>query len=154
MKNLLYLAIFISSFVNAQSYYKKISEKDINTERQTIAKNFIQDFLKKCEEKNFSKFESYNISKRFEMFLTKNLESICKKNDEDLGKIELLNFDSAHLNKYSVNNDPYELFIFNAKTEKNPNTKFLIYSIYQDKNYLNGLVLTKEKPLKPYKKDK
>lgn len=154
MKNLLFIALFISSVVNAQSYYKKISEKDINTERQTVAKNFIQDFLKKCEDKNFSKFENYNIAKKFEMFLDEKLESICNKNDEDLGKIELLSFDSAHINKYSINKDPYELFIFNAKTEKNPNTKFLSVWIYQDRNYLSGLVFTQEKPITSYKKDK
>ena len=85
------------------------------------------------------------------MFLDEKLESICKKNDEELGKIELLDFDSAHLNKYSINKDPYELFVFNAKTEKNPDLKYLSVWIYQDRNYLSGLVITKEKPLNPKK---
>jgi hypothetical protein len=85
------------------------------------------------------------------MFLDEKLESICKKNDEELGKIELLDFDSAHLNKYSINKDPYELFVFNAKTEKNPDLKYLSVWIYQDRNYLSGLVITKEKPFKSKK---
>jgi hypothetical protein len=153
MKNFLFTAILISSFANAQTYYKKISEKDISTERQTIAKNFIQDFLQKCEDKNYTKFENYNIVKKFEMLLDEKLESICKKNEEELGKIELLSFDSAHINKYSINKDPYELFIFNAKTEKNPDRKFLSVWIYQDKNYIRGIITTKEKPINPNKRD-
>ena len=153
MKNFFFITLFLGSFLNAQSYYKKISEKNINTERQTISKNFILDFLKKCEDKNYSKFENYNIAKKFEMFLDEKLESICKKNDEELGKIELLDFDSAHLNKYSINKDPYELFVFNAKTEKNPDLKYLSVWIYQDRNYLSGLVITKEKPINPNKRE-
>ncbi len=74
-----------------------------------------------------------------------------QKNDEELGKIELLDFDYAHLNKYSINKDPFELFVFNAKTEKNPDLKYLSVWIYQDRNYLSGLVITKEKPLNPKK---
>ena len=45
MKNLIIIALFFSSLLPAQSFYKKISDKNINTERQTIAKNFIQEFL-------------------------------------------------------------------------------------------------------------
>lgn len=152
MKNLTLLTLFLGLFVNAQSYYKKISEKNINTERQNIAKNFIQDFLKKCEDKNYSEFNHYNIAKKFEMFLNEKIETICKKNDEELGKIELLDFDSAHLNKYSINRDPYELFVFNAKTEKNPKTKFLSVWIYQDQNYLSGIWISEEKPTHHKKK--
>ena len=151
MKNLIIIALFFSSMLSAQSFYKKISDKNINTERQTISKNFILDFLKKCEDKNYSKFENYNLSKRLEIFFDKTLEKNCQKNTEELGKIELLNFDSAYLNKYSENTDPYELFIFNAKTEKNPDLKYLSFWIYQDRNYLSGLVITKEKPLNPKK---
>lgn len=153
MKNLIIIALFFSSLLPAQSFYKKISDKNINTERQTIAKNFIQEFLNKCENKNYTSFEKFNVAKKFEMFLDEKLESICKKNDEELGKIELLDFDSAHLNKYSINKDPYELFVFNAKTEKNPDLKYLSVWIYQDRNYISGLVITKEKPINPNKRE-
>lgn len=151
MKNFFFITLFLGSFLNAQSYYKKISEKNISTERQTVAQNFILDFIKKCEDKNYSKFENYNLSKRLEMFFDKTLEKNCQKNTEELGKIELLSFDSAYLNKYSENKDPYELFIFNAKTEKNPELKYISVWIYQDRNYLSGIVITKEKPLQSKK---
>lgn len=150
MKNLLF-ALFLGTFLNAQSYYKKISEKNINTERQTIVKNFILDFLKRCEDKNYSKFENYNIAKKFEMFLNEKFETNCKKNEEEYGKIELLNLESAYLNKYSINKDPFELFVFDVKTEKNTDIKFLSVWIYQDRNYLSGLWISSEKPLNPKK---
>ncbi|MFB0967687.1 MAG: hypothetical protein QMB15_09585 [Cloacibacterium sp.] len=153
MKNLIIIALFFSSLLSAQSYYKKISDKNINTERQTIAKNFIQEFLNKCENKNFTSFEKFNIAKKFEMFLDEKLSDICQKNETDLGKIELHNLNSAYFYKISLTSDPVELFIFNAKTEKNPEIKFLSVWVYQDRNYIRGMVITKEKPINPNKRE-
>ncbi|WDT67145.1 hypothetical protein [Cloacibacterium sp. TD35] len=153
MKNLIIIALFFSSLLSAQSYYKKISDKNINTERQTIAKNFIQEFLNKCENKNFTSFEKFNIAKKFEMFLDEKISDICQKNETDLGKIELQNLNSAYFYKISLTSDPVELFIFNAKTEKNPEIKFLSVWVYQDRNYIRGIVITKEKPINPNKRE-
>ena len=153
MKNLIIIALFFSSLLPAQSFYKKISDKNINTERQTIAKNFIQEFLNKCENKNYTSFEKFNVAKKFEMFLEEKLSEICQKNETDLGKIELQDFNSAYIHKTSLTTDPIELFIFNAKTEKNPDIQFLSVWIYQDRNYISGLVITKEKPINPNKRD-
>jgi hypothetical protein len=61
------------------------------------------------------------------------------------------NFNSAYIHKTSLTTDPVELFIFNAKTEKNPDIQFLSVWIYQDRNYISGLVITKEKPFKSKK---
>ena len=85
------------------------------------------------------------------MFLEDKLSEICQKNETDLGKIELQDFNSAYIHKTSLTTDPVELFIFNAKTEKNPDLKYLSVWIYQDRNYLSGLVITKEKPFKSKK---
>lgn len=153
MKNLIFFTLFLYSLINAQSYYKQISEKNINAERQVIAKNFIQDFLKKCENRNYTKFENYNLTKRLEMFLDEKLEKNCVNNDTELGKIDLLDFNSAYINKYSLRTDPYELFIFNVKTEKKSEMKFISVWIYQDRNYLSGILISQEKPLKPRKKE-
>ena len=66
--------------------------------------------------------------------------------ETDLGKIELQDFNSAYFYKISLTSDPVELFIFKAKTEKNPDIQFLSVWIYQDRNYISGLVITKVKP--------
>ncbi|MBV2224403.1 MAG: hypothetical protein KUL74_06060 [Cloacibacterium sp.] len=153
MKNLIIIALFFSSLLPAQNFYKKISDKNINTERQTIAKNFIQEFLNKCENKDFTSFEKFNIAKKFEMFLYEKLSDICQKNETDLGKIELQNLNSAYFYKISLTSDPVELFIFKAKTEKNPDIQFLSVWIYQDRNYISGLVITKVKPFNLNKRD-
>ena len=109
MKSLIIIALFFSSLLPAQSFYKKISDKNINTERQTIAKNFIQEFLNKCENKNYTSFERFNVAKKFEMFLEEKLSEICQKNGTDLGKIELQDFNSAYFYKISLTSDPVEL---------------------------------------------
>ena len=153
MKNLIIIALFFSSLLPAQSFYKKISDKNINTERQTIAKNFIQEFLNKCENKNYTSFEKFNVAKKFEMFLDDKLSYICQKNETDLGKIELQDFNSAYFYKISLTSDPVELYVFNTKTEKNPDIQFLSVWIYQDRNYIRGMVITKEKPINPNKRD-
>ena len=153
MKNLIIIALFFSSLLPAQSFYKKISDKNINTERQTIAQNFIQEFLNKCENKNYTSFEKFNVAKKFEMFLDDKLSYICQKNETDLGKIELQDFNSAYFYKISLTSDPVELYVFNTKTEKNPDIQFLSVWIYQDRNYIRGMVITKEKPINPNKRE-
>jgi hypothetical protein len=50
-----------------------------------------------------------------------------------------------------LTSDPVELYVFNTKTEKNPDIQFLSVWIYQDRNYIRGMVITKEKPFKSKK---
>ena len=56
---IIFSTISILSF--SQKFYKQISEKNINKERLNTAKNFIQEYLKKCENKNYSKFQNFII---------------------------------------------------------------------------------------------
>ena len=104
-----------------------------------------------CFNKNYTSFEKFNVAKKFEMFLDDKLSYICQKNETDLGKIELQDFNSAYFYKISLTSDPVELYVFNTKTEKNPDIQFLSVWIYQDRNYISGLVITKVKPLNPKK---
>ena len=70
------------------------------------------------------------------------------KNKTDLGKIELQDFNSAYIHKISLTTDPVELYVSTQKRKKNPNIQFLSVWIYQDRNYIHGMVITKEKPFK------
>ena len=89
------------------------------------------------------------------MFLDEKLSYICQKSETDLGKIELQDFNSVYIHKTSLTTDPVELYVFNTKTEKNPDIQFLSVWIYQDRNYIRGMVITKEKTVSnPKKKEK
>ncbi len=147
MKKLSILFILFATFLNAQNSYKKISEKKISQERKMIAKNFINEYLTKCSNKDYSEFQNFNLSKRMEIFIKEELKNSCEKSEKIYGDMKLLNFDSAYIHKRSINSDPLELFVFEAKTEKDPLIKYMSVWIFQDKNYINGIWFSIEKPL-------
>ncbi len=138
----------------SQNYYKQISEKKINQERLKVAKNFAQDYIDKCKKNDFSKFENYIIDSRSKSKLNDSIKENCSRIIEKYGNFEILDLNSSYYHKYSKNNDPLELFIFNFKTEKNPEVKYASVWVYEDKNVIGGLFFSKEKPLKRNSKKK
>jgi len=40
-----------------------------------------------------------------------------------------------------------ELFVYEAKKEKDPKIKYVSVWIYRDQNYINGIRISKEKPI-------
>ena len=71
---------------------------------------------------------------------------LCLNNEKKLGKISLQNLNSAYKDKSSLLGGE-ELYIFDANTEKNKETKYLSVWIANE-NQINGIVLTSYKPLK------
>ena len=138
----------ISIFSFLQKFYKQITEKDISQERLKIARSFAQEYLKKCENKDYSKFQNYIIDSRATKKLNDSIKDNCDKMFADYGKSEILNLNSSYYHKYAKNYDPIELFIFDFKTEKNSEIKYASVWIYEDKNVISGLWFSKEKPLK------
>ncbi|RZJ49075.1 MAG: hypothetical protein EOO44_18950 [Flavobacterium sp.] len=154
-KALTFLFVIISYFSYSQKFYKQIGEKDINQERLKVSKSFAQEYLQKCENKDYSKFQNYIIDSRSTKKLNDSIKENCEKMYIDYGKTEILNLNSSYYHKYAKNYDPLELFIFDFKTEKNPEIKYASVWIYKDKNVIAGLWFSKEKPLKRNKiKDK
>lgn len=147
-KTLTILFLTISYFSFSQKLYKQIAEKDINQERLNLAKNFAKEYLKKCENKDYSKFQNYIIDSRSTKKLNDSIKENCEKMYADYGKSEILNLNSSYYHKYAKNYDPIELFIFDFKTEKNPDIKYASVWIYEDKNVISGLWFSREKPLK------
>lgn len=147
-KTLTILILTISYFSFSQKFYKQIPDKEINQERLIVAKNFAQEYLKKCENKEYSKFQNYIIDSRSTKKLNDSIKENCEEMVNDYGKSEILNLNSSYYHKYAKNIDPLELFIFNFKTEKNPEIIYASVWIYEDKNVIGGLWFSKEKPFK------
>lgn len=143
---LIFLIAFTFSF--GQSGYKKISESKINTERLRISKDFIDSFLTKCTDKNYSEFKGFHFSKKMELFYKEDYQKSCEKSENIYGKIDILKFNSVYLNKRTVHSDPLELFVYEAKTEKDPKIKYVSVWMYRDQNYINGIWISKEKPIR------
>lgn len=147
----------LSLFAFSQKYYSKISDTKINQERLEISKNFIDTYLNKCKNSDFTKFDQFILSKSLEKFFLNEIEKSCKKSVEMYGKLKVLNFNSAYLNKYTKNFDPLDLYVFDVQSEKLPDIKYISVWVYHDQNVVSGIWISKEKPLgksKPKDDDK
>lgn len=140
-----FLCLSISMF--SQKYYSKISNTKINQNRLEISKKFVNAYLNKCENDDFTKFDEFTLSKRLEKFFSEKIEGSCKKSIEMYGKLTVLNLNSAYLNKYSKDYDPLDLYIFDAQSEKSQNIKYISVWVYHDQNVISGIWISKEKPL-------
>jgi len=145
-KILLILTLTFANIIYSQSNYKQIQTEKISSQKIQLAKDFIQSYLNKCENKNYSKFSDFKFSSEFENFLTKNLTEICSSNEEKLGKINLKNLNSVYKDKSSLVGQN-EVYIFDVNTEKNKKLKYLSVWISKQ-NQIDGMVVTSEKPLK------
>ena len=145
-KILLILTLTFTNLIYSQTNFKKIQTEKLNPEKVQLAKKFIQTFLNKCENKDYTEFSEFNIPSEVKKFLNLKFEEVCLSNEKKLGKINLQNLNSVYKDKSSLLGGE-ELYIFDANTEKNKETKYLSVWIANE-NQINGIVLTSYKPLK------
>ena len=144
-KLIILLAITSSLFALSQKNYTKISSSKISTERIKVSENFIKEYYKKCEDKDYSQFLNFILDKRLERKLFDDYEKKCEEVDQS-GKINTIKFNSAYLKDYTKNSDPLELIVFDADFEKSKDLKYINVWIYRDQNVINGIWISKEKP--------
>lgn len=150
-KKLFLLAIASSLFLSAQKNYTKISTSKINTERVGVSENFIKEYYKKCENKDYSQFTHFILDKRLERILFDNYEKKCEEVNLS-GKIKAIKLNSVYIKDYTKNSDPVELIVFDADFEKSKDLKYINVWIYRDQNIINGILISEEKPfVKPKK---
>lgn len=138
------LAITSSLFALSQKNYTKISSSKISTERINVSENFIKEYYKKCENKDYSQFINFILDKRLERKLFGDYEKKCEEVNQS-GKINSIKFNSACIKDYTRNSDPIELIIFDADFEKSKDLKYINVWIYRDQNVINGIWISKEK---------
>lgn len=150
-KKLLLLAITSSLLLSAQKNYTKISTSKISTERVGVSENFIKEYYKKCENKDYSQFTHFILDKRLERILFDNYEKKCEEINQS-GKIKAIKLNSVYIKDYTKNSDPVELIVFDADFEKSKDLKYINVWIYRDQNIINGILISEEKPfVKPKK---
>ncbi|WP_210149228.1 hypothetical protein [Chryseobacterium scophthalmum] len=138
------LAITSSLFALSQKNYTKISSSKISTERINVSENFVKEYYKKCENKDYSQFTNFILDKRLERKLFGDYEKKCEEVNQS-GKINSIKFNSAYIKDYTRNSDPIELIIFDADFEKSKDLKYINVWIYRDQNVINGIWISKEK---------
>lgn len=145
MKKIIILLVIASSlFATAQKNYTKISTSKISTERVAVSENFIKEYYKKCENKDYSQFANFILDKRLERKLFGDYEKKCEEVNQS-GKINYIKFNSAYIKDYTKNSDPIELIVFDADFEKSKDLKYINVWIYRDQNVINGIWISKEK---------
>jgi len=138
------LAITSSLFALSQKNYTKISSSKISTERINVSENFIKEYYKKCENKDYSQFTNFILDKRLERKLFGDYEKKCEELNQS-GKINSIKFNSAYIKDYTRNSDPIELIVFDADFEKSKDLKYINVWIYRDQNVINGIWISKVK---------
>lgn len=147
MRQILLIVFLLNSiFICCQTNYKEIKTEKLNTEKVLLAKSFIQSYLDKCLNKDYSGFNNYKLSKEHQKYVNERISELCINDEQKLGKISLENLNSAYKENISFFGG-VELYIFDAKTEKDKNIKYLSVWISKD-NIIEGMVITSYKPFK------
>lgn len=141
----LLFAITSSLFASSQKNYTKISTSKINTERVNVSENFIKEYYKKCENKDYSQFAGFILDKRLERKLFDDYEKKCEEVNQS-GKINTIKLNSVYIKDYTKNSDPIELIVFDADFEKSKDLKYINVWVYRDQNVINGILISEEKP--------
>ena len=95
--------------------------------------------MEKCEKKDYTPFQDFNITGRVQYYLNQNFEKSCQQINENLGKIEIKNLEAAYLQKYTKDLDPIDLMVFTMTSEKVQKPLFVNVWIYHDKNFISGI---------------
>ncbi|MET3535156.1 hypothetical protein [Chryseobacterium limigenitum] len=149
MKKIVLLALInLSTLGFAQKIYTKISDSKINQERLQVAQNFINQYLDKCKNKDYTEFKDFIISKKIEKEVNEGREKACLGTEN----VKILGLNSVYIQNYSKDYDPVELFVYDISDEKYPTHKYISTWVYHDKNVIGGLWISEEKPI--YKKKK
>ena len=140
------LTLISGILIYSQNSYKEIKTEKLNSGKSQTAKNFIETFLDKCENKDYSEFKNFNLSDGHKNFMNEKLEEICVNNSAKFGKIRIENLNSAYKENISLMGGN-ELYIFNSNTEKIKDIKYLSVWISKN-NKIDGIVITAEKPFR------
>ncbi len=135
MKNIYLFILIVFFLASCNSRYIVVPSNKVTSERKLIAQNFIETYLKKCDNKDYSALGGFNISKKFEAKLVSDsLEKNCERIVRTNGKITIEKFVSAHT--FNSPKDFLDVFNFKIKTEKGSGRLFLHLGMYRDQNFI------------------
>lgn len=131
-----YLHLLIPVLLGScSSRYTTVSLNKIDKERKDIAQKFVETYFAKCENKDYSEFEGFNISKKFQAKLASDsLKKSCNYINYKNGKVKLEKLVSVHSGTFPK--DFLDIFNFKLKTEKSAEPVYLHLGMYRDQNYI------------------
>ncbi|QOW09069.1 hypothetical protein Q73A0000_01250 [Kaistella flava (ex Peng et al. 2021)] len=135
MKKIYFLLMIPFLMGSCNSRYSVVPLNKFNKERKQIAQDFVETYLKKCENKDYSEFEGFNIAKKFQAKLSPDsLKRSCNYIYYKNGKVTVEKLVSAHTTKSPK--DFMDVLNFKIKTEKSAAPMYLHLGMYRDQNYI------------------
>lgn len=136
MKKIYFLLLIPFLFGSCNSRYSAVSLSKMSKERKAIAQDFVEAYLKKCENKDYSEFEGFNISKKFQAKLSPDsLKKSCNYINYKNGRVKVEKLVSAHTPNYPKNF--VDVLNFKVTTEKSSEPMYLHLGMYRDQNYID-----------------
>ncbi len=150
----IYLILIPVFLYNCSTRYSTIPLEKVSDERKQIATKFVETFLKKCSDKDYSNFEDFNIAMRFKSQIQPDsLKKSCERIARNYGIVRIEKLASVHSTNYPK--DFIDVFNFKISTEKKPQIQYLHLGMYRDKNYLEvPFYFNKEENYLAYRKKK
>lgn len=120
---------------SCNSRYSAVPLNKFSKERKQIAEDFVETYFKKCENKEYSEFDGFNIAKKLEAKLSPDsLKKSCNYFYYKNGKVTVEKLVSAHT--ANSPKDFLDVFNFKIKTEKSAQPIYLHLGMYRDQNYI------------------
>ena len=117
------------------SRYEAVPLSKMSAERKAVALSFVETYLKKCDNKEYSEFEGFNISKKFQAKLAADsLKKSCNYLNYKNGKIKVEKLVSGHTTKSPK--DFLDVLNFKITTEKSATPMYLHLGMYRDQNFI------------------
>ena len=135
------LVLCLIGLSSCMNRYNNMPTKNNTQARQTLAKDFAENFFSKCQKKDYSEISGFNIDVNMKNYFSpERNKTVCESFEKKYGKLEIGSLYAAKTNVYP--SDFYDLFVFNIKTEKNDSVRYLRVGMTRDKDYINTFYLS------------
>lgn len=147
MKKIFYFILLSLLWNCSPQFFKPVPKEFATQDRINKAKGFAKYIFNKCDTKDYSEIQGYDIDTglKSSRFTSEKLIKSCEKLSEKYGKItvgELYNTIT-----FTQPADFSDLMIFNAKSEKKDSVKYVVIDIYRDRDYIKDIYfMNKSKP--------
>ncbi|WP_300675024.1 hypothetical protein [Soonwooa sp.] len=142
-KKLVYILPLILLTSCSSWAYKPTPKEHLSKERIALAKSFAQEFIRKCENKDYTPLVGFNLDFNLNAILQKEEEfkKQCEKHEAKYGKVIVGDYHSAITP--NTPRDYSDFIVFNMTSEKKDSLKYMAVMVYRDKDYLAGFTLVK-----------
>ncbi|SKC01011.1 hypothetical protein SAMN05660477_02419 [Soonwooa buanensis] len=142
-KKLVYILPLILLTSCSSWVYKPTPKEHLSKERIALAKSFVEEFIHKCENRDYTPIVGFNLDINLNASLQKEEEfkKTCEKHVAKYGKVVVGDYHSAITP--NTPRDYADFIVFNMTSEKKDSLKYMAVMLYRDKDYIAGFTSQK-----------